>query len=512
MTTKPNRKNNAAKSTVYVWERDKDGAWVQRPVDNYYDTRRSGTQLLLPPPKDDQKQHAEYEKDLKQHVNWALDWRRKKRQLVPTEVHDALKRVKQAFSYKDLIHRLTMKTTDFEAEGTVFDTPDAMTFVYRNQGANVLGVAHRDSVHEPKYHGKHTIDGETFLFAPTVDDRVGTYVVLDLLPKLGIVTDILLTEGEETGRSTARYFDSEKQYNWMFSFDREGTDCVMYEYEDVATRKFVQGYGFDVNFGSFSDICFLEDLKCKGFNFGTGYYASHNKAAFMSPDDLMWQVAKFVVLFNENKDVKMEHVETRGRYGYYGGRYHGSFAAWYDDEVVTRQGESTLNSYTPYTAEPFEDYKCPGCLSIIYTFRKYTTRQCYVCHKRYYYGVGGIVPVGATDEGAKFVTSARCTVCDKGMVLWPHMGGYICFACKKIYSLTDAGTLKLIGHVEECDICGRQSADYKMVALANNEMVCDACFNEFVEECEVCGKLYVNLGKTSRGMCLQCTEIYFGDA
>ena len=39
-----------------------------------------------------------------------------------------------------------------------------------------------------------------------LDDRLGAYIILDLLPKLGINVDVLLTVGEEQGRSTANFF------------------------------------------------------------------------------------------------------------------------------------------------------------------------------------------------------------------------------------------------------------------------------------------------------------------
>ncbi len=59
---------------------------------------------------------------------------------------------------------------------------------------------------------------------------------------MGINVDVLLTTGEEMGQSSAAYFDpGEKKYNWMFQFDRGGTDVVTYDYGDKSLYKTAQG-------------------------------------------------------------------------------------------------------------------------------------------------------------------------------------------------------------------------------------------------------------------------------
>jgi hypothetical protein len=128
-------------------------------------------------------------------------------------------------------------------------------YYFRDNGASVLGVAHLDTVlnAKPMREGKYVI-------APQLDDRLGVWILLDLLPSLGVNLDILLTTGEESGNTTAYYFDSIRPYNWIVEFDRAGSDVVMYQYDCDEYADLLGSYGFRVGFGSFSDICAMDHL------------------------------------------------------------------------------------------------------------------------------------------------------------------------------------------------------------------------------------------------------------
>lgn len=181
-----------------------------------------------------------------------------------------------------------------------------LDYLYIDNGSNVLAIAHRDTVLEsPKF--KKTLDGR--VICPELDDRLGVYIILDLLPKFGVVCDILLTDGEEIGRSTADSFvpPDGKKYNWMFQFDRHGTGVVMYDYHDDTTEQLMKENNFRVERGSFSDICKLEHLGVKGFNFGTAYYNEHTEKCHCIPSQVMEQVRKFVSFYKKYKDTELIH-------------------------------------------------------------------------------------------------------------------------------------------------------------------------------------------------------------
>jgi hypothetical protein len=208
-----------------------------------------------------------------------------------------------------LLARCAANISDFRSEGECFDTPDGV-MIYKDNGANVLAVAHLDNVMftEPKLtHFKR----DAIINCPQLDDRLGTWVILDVLPSIGLHYDVLLTDSEEIGRSTASYFKSPKQYNWIFEFDRRGTDVVMYQYETRKACTRLRKAGFEVGYGSFSDISCLEGLGVQGFNFGVGYHCEHSKACFARLSDTVKQVDKFGKFFDKWQNVKMPWQPSR---------------------------------------------------------------------------------------------------------------------------------------------------------------------------------------------------------
>lgn len=196
---------------------------------------------------------------------------------------------------KQLRHRLLQPTAELMAEiGGVTPCGDS-SYAYRNTGAPVLGVAHCDYVDCGSDHVFHK-DGR--VWSSRLDDRLGVYVLLDVLPKLGVHVDVLLTDDEERGKSTAQYFRPVKHdYSWMFQFDRRGTDAVCYDYkgfEDVAARF------FKVGVGSFSDICSLDHLGICGLNVGTAYYDEHSLGSYADLGQLAKQVKRFAALYKSH--------------------------------------------------------------------------------------------------------------------------------------------------------------------------------------------------------------------
>lgn len=182
-------------------------------------------------------------------------------------------------------------------------------YAYRDNGSDVLAVAHLDTVARRTDRGCRFVDTEagTVVFSRALDDRLGAYIILDLLPKLGINCDVLLTVGEESGQSTARFFDPPKQYNWMIEFDRGGTDVVLYQYDDKDTANLVRDSGARVGEGIFSDISVLDHLECKGMNWGVGYQDYHGPRSHAFLEDTFDMLECFVAFHEQNADEYLYH-------------------------------------------------------------------------------------------------------------------------------------------------------------------------------------------------------------
>lgn len=207
---------------------------------------------------------------------------------------------------KSLKKRLTMEESQFRSFGKVTDTPDGQ-LVHLDRGADILAVAHLDYVlsSRPKIMGD-------YVFAPQLDDRLGVWVLLDLLPTLAVEPyDVLLTTGEESGRSTARYFDPPRQYRYIFEFDRSGDDVVLYDFESDDLLSLCWQTGWTVGIGSYTDICNLQHLRCKALNIGTGYYNQHHSDCYADLQETIKQVKMFAkfqsILLTEHGDNVLAH-------------------------------------------------------------------------------------------------------------------------------------------------------------------------------------------------------------
>lgn len=188
-------------------------------------------------------------------------------------------------------------------DGAVTSDTKHGPLIYIDRGSDILGVAHLDSVQETKHFYHLLIGDEDIIMNAQLDDRLGVYILLSLLPSLGVNTDILLTWGEEKGQSTAEFFQTKKKYKWMYEPDRMGDDCVHYQFGEEKFKKALTTAGFTgIQYGMKSDICYLEHLGCRGFNFGIGYKNYHDKRAEADMHIVRAQVARFLNFYKQNKN------------------------------------------------------------------------------------------------------------------------------------------------------------------------------------------------------------------
>jgi hypothetical protein len=265
---------------------------------------------------------------------------------------------------QQLRKRCTMPIEAFSKEFTEYATPDKHRYWFRETpGAKILFVGHLDVVDvvaKMQHFEVANIPGVPLLFNAWLDDRLGVYIGADLLPSLGVKCDVLLTENEEKCASTAKDFNTEKEYNWMFMFDRSGEDVVMYEYHNEANAALLRAVGYTVSRGSYSCIRELEHLGCSGFNFGTGYYDNHGKMGYANLAHTSASVNKFVKFYNKHANTALPYepapavVYTSAWYG----------KGWENDHLGTRTAT------------------CESCGDKAWTGDIADFGMCYRCHNR----------------------------------------------------------------------------------------------------------------------------------
>lgn len=186
-------------------------------------------------------------------------------------------------------------------------------YFYKNVGSKVLAVAHMDTVGESGSFRYVKTGKDVIVASPNLDDRLGIYAVLDLLPQFGIEADILFTDNEECCDSTAQFFpDVAKEdgieYNWIVEFDRAGEDVVLYGYKDTPDLKpALEAAGFSVGQGSYSDICELYEMQTGALNMGVGYHFQHTPQCIASIGQLGRQLSRLESFYKANYEKKFFH-------------------------------------------------------------------------------------------------------------------------------------------------------------------------------------------------------------
>ena len=240
-------------------------------------------------------------------------WRSKERKQPSKAAKQAVRDVFDADTLVDICERDALDFAEFADFHELEAYRNQRRFFYfQDNGADILAVAHLDTVQSDR--SCKVVDTAAGLLACSggLDDRLGAYVILDMLPKLGVKCDILLTTDEECAMSTAQEFVPHKSYNWMIQFDRGGTDVVMYQYEQPDYAFLVEESGARVGVGSYSDIADLDHLGCAGFNWGVGYQEYHSERSHAWLEDTFRSVARFVKFYMANADEFLPHVSLLG--------------------------------------------------------------------------------------------------------------------------------------------------------------------------------------------------------
>jgi hypothetical protein len=165
--------------------------------------------------------------------------------------------------------------------------------VYIDRDSKVLFVAHLDTIQEPKFHFKN----HKCIHASGLDDRLGCLIADSLSKELKV--DLLLTDNEETGLSTAMYHKC-KSYNWIMEFDRHGGDVVTYDLDNAIFRDALREF-WTLGLGSFSDVCMLDSKSCC-VNVGIGYEHDHSVDSFARIETIETQIEKVKQFHANYKD------------------------------------------------------------------------------------------------------------------------------------------------------------------------------------------------------------------
>lgn len=242
------------------------------------------------------------------------------------------------------------------------DGPRGRECVYIQRGGSLLAVGHLDTFGLQNHFGRIKLGDGLTVFSPSLDDRLGVYALLHLLPSLlgsDSVYDLLLTTGEESGLSSASSFSVPAgiAYNWVFELDRRGRDAVTYGIDTKKFRKCLGSSGWSLGLGSYSDIAELGGLGVCAVNFGIAYEAEHTKLCRVNIEAFKVQVSKIA------RFIKLYSARRFDYVGGSGGRSSYKSYGWAKDSSYWSRWSGRQSNYgTKATLVPDGCFYCNGDL------------------------------------------------------------------------------------------------------------------------------------------------------
>lgn len=210
------------------------------------------------------------------------------------------------------------------------------------------------------------------------DDRCGVFAIMHILKNTTLRPNVLFVEDEEIGGIGSNKFI--KHYNktnldldYIIEIDRRGSvDSVYYDLDNKDFFNYIDGFGFDKSFGSFTDICTLcPHLGVAGVNLSSGYYHHHTKDEYVVISEMMATRDKIVKILKtyKDKDFRNKFEWKERKYTYYGGYsknktyyspYYYDYGADYYDNYGSNWVKEYNKAHTAKNTNPY--YRDPDLL------------------------------------------------------------------------------------------------------------------------------------------------------
>lgn len=199
-------------------------------------------------------------------------------------------------------------------------------YLYAPGTLPVLLMAHLDTVHiEPVRFICRSDDGNILMSPQGIggDDRAGVYMALCILNQAPC--HVLFCEDEETGGQGARKFTRSgltPAVNYIVEMDRRGhNDAVFYGCDNREFVEYVEKFGFEEAFGSFSDISVVAPhLGIAAVNISAGYYNEHQLHEHINLSHMEHNITRILEMVQTHTG-QFEYVERKAHgYRSFGGQ------------------------------------------------------------------------------------------------------------------------------------------------------------------------------------------------
>ena len=212
----------------------------------------------------------------------------------------------------------------------------------RDHEVPVMLVAHVDTHHTKPPQTVYRDLRHGVLWTPEglgADDRAGVAAILEILRR-GYRPYVLFTDEEESGGGGARQASTAltlpKRIKYLIQVDRRNSDeAVFYDDDNEEFHRYIEGWGWNKQYGSFSDISILcPNWGISGVNVSAGYFNEHSKHEYMSIPCWERSVNRITEMLKSPPVKRFYYVEgvTTYRTPY---RYRGAYGSiwWEYDEL-----------------------------------------------------------------------------------------------------------------------------------------------------------------------------------
>lgn len=237
-------------------------------------------------------------------------------------------------AHMDTVHKETVKTTKVQT--------------WKEFNSNGLTLSEFGKTYIGKTEKSKKDDNLTVISSPQGiggDDRCGVYMILTLLEK-GYAPTVLFCEDEEIGGVGSNKFvktkdaDILKDMKYILELDRANeNDAVYYDCGNEDFEEYINSFGFNTDWGSFSDIGHLSPAGDNAsVNLSCGYYKQHTTSEYVIFEEMEKTIDKVCNLLDDSDNVE--------RFDYQEIKYYNSFK-WdsYLDKYSTSRHEDPYKKY-----------------------------------------------------------------------------------------------------------------------------------------------------------------------
>ena len=181
-------------------------------------------------------------------------------------------------------------------------------YLYAMGDIPITLVAHVDTVFSVPPKNIYYDRQEEILWSPEglgADDRAGVYAIVKIL-KLGYKPHIIFTTDEELGAIGAINLIQDitgpfADMKYIIQLDRRGKqDCIFYDCDNKDFVAYIESFGFEKNYGTFSDISMIcPSWGIAGVNLSVGYINEHSISETLHAVTLNDTIQKVIKMLND---------------------------------------------------------------------------------------------------------------------------------------------------------------------------------------------------------------------